>query len=120
MGKLNELDPNDWSDVVEFCKSVGIKSSDIYKLAAKKLVDKTDSRTISIGILVYDKLELNKKKKNPLSTRAVILHLAKEIRKISGKKLVIEDHVYGVGYKALKRTPKFLLWDKSVRKQFGY
>ena len=63
MGKLNELDPNDWSDVVEFCKSVGIKPSAIYKLAAQKLVSKTESSTIEIGILVHDKLELNKRKK---------------------------------------------------------
>ena len=118
MGKLDQLDPTDWNDVIEFCKSVGIKSSDIYKLAAQKLVDKTNPRTISIGILVHDKLELNKKRKKPLSPRAVILNSAKEIRKISGKKLVTPEQVYGVGHKALNRTPKFLLWDKEARKLF--
>ena len=119
MGKLNEFDPTDWKDVVEFCKSVGIKSSAIYKFTAQKLVDKTDSRTIMIGILVHDKLKLNKKRKTPLSTRAVILNLAKEIKKISGKKLEIQEQVYGVGHKALNRTPGFLLWDKKERKRFG-
>ena len=120
MGKLDRIDPNNWNDVIEFCKSVGVKSSDIYKLAAKKLVDKTEPWTMRIGILVYDKLELNKKKKNPLSPRAVILNSAKEIRKISGKKLVTPEQVYGVGHKALNRTPWVLLHDKDVRKQFGY
>ena len=120
MGKLNELDPNDWSDVVEFCKSVGIKPSAIYKLAAQKLVSKTESSTIEIGILVHDKLELNKRKKTPLKPRSVILGLTKEIRKISGKKLVSYEQVYFNGYKALGRTPGFLLWDKDERKRFGY
>ena len=118
MGKLDRINPNNWDEVIAFCKSVGIKSSDIYKLAAQKLVDKTDPRTMSIGILVHDKLEQNKKKKNALSTRAVILGLAKEIRKISGKKLVSQEQVYGVGHKALNRTPWVLLHDKDVRKLF--
>ena len=120
MGKLNELDPNDWNDVVEFCKSVGIKPGAIYKLAAQKLVSKIESSTIEIGILVHDKLELNKRKKTPLKPRSVILGLTKEIRKISGKKLVSDEQVYFNGYKALNRTPGFLLWDKDERKRFGY
>ena len=118
MGKLDQLDPTDWNDVIEFCKSVGIKSSDIYKLAAQKLVDKTEPWTMRIGILVHDKLEQNKRKKTPLKPRSVILGLAKEIRKISGKKLEYDEQVYGVGHKALKRTPWVLLHDKEVRKLF--
>jgi hypothetical protein len=35
--------------------------------------------------LVHDKLELNKKRKTPLSAGTIILNLAKEIRKISAK-----------------------------------
>ena len=75
---------------------------------------------MSIGILVHDKLELNKKKKTPLKPRSVILGLAKEIRKISGKELPSAEQVYGVGHKALKRTPWVLLHYNNVRKQFGY
>ena len=122
MGKLDEIDPSNWNEVIAFCKSVGIKSSDIYKLAAKKLVDKTEPWTMRIGILVHDKLEQNKRKKKSLrlSPRAVIINLKKEIRKISGKELVYDTEVYGVGHKALNRTPRVLLHDKDVRKQFGY
>ena len=120
MGKLDQLDPNSWADTIRWCKHHGVKSEDVFKWVSKRLIDKTGPRTISIGILVHDKLELNKKKKNPLSTRAVILNLVKEIRKISGEKLVTPEQVYGVGYKALKRTPPFLFWDKKERKRFGY
>ena len=118
MGKLDRIDPNNWNEVISFCKSEGIKPSEVFKLASKKLINKTDPRTISIGILVHDKLEQNKRKKTPLKPRSVILGLAKEIRKISGKKLVSAEQVYGVGHKALNRTPKFLLWDKEARKLF--
>jgi len=118
MGKLDRINPNNWNEVISFCKSEGIKPSEVFKLASKKLINKTDPRTISIGILVHDKLELNKKRKNPLSTRAIILNLAKEIRKLSGKELPSAEQVYGVGHKALKRTPWVLLHDKDVRKIF--
>mgnify|MGYP000200367320 CR=1 FL=1 len=120
MGKLDPIDPNNWNEVISFCKSEGIKPSEVFKLASKKLINKTDPRTISIGILVHDKLELNKRKKTPLKPRSVILGLTKEIRKISGKKLVSDEQVYFNGYKALGRTPGFLLWDKDERKRFGY
>ena len=120
MGKLDRIDPNNWDEVISFCKSEGIKPSEVFKLASKKLVDKTEPWTMRIGILVHDKLELNKKKKNPLKPRSVILGLAKEIRKISGKELVYDKQVYGVGHKAVNRTPWVLLHDKDVRKQFGY
>ena len=120
MGKLDRINPNNWNEVISFCKSEGIKPSEVFKLASKKLINKTDPRTMSIGILVHDKLELNKKKKTPLKPRSVILGLAKEIRKISGKELPSAEQVYGVGHKALKRTPWVLLHDKNVRKQFGY
>ena len=120
MGKLDQLDPNSWADTIRWCKHHGVKSKDVFDWVSKRLINKTKPWTMSIGILVYDKLELNKKKKNPLSTRAVILGLSKEIRKISGKKLVYDEQVYGVGHKALNRTPPFLFWDKDERKRFGY
>jgi len=118
MGKLDQLNPNSWADTIRWCKHHGVKSEDVFKWVSKRLINKTDPRTMSIGILVHDKLELNKKKNNPLTTRAVILNLAKEIRKISGKKLVSAEQVYGVGHKALNRTPWVLLHDKDVRKIF--
>ena len=85
MGKLDQINPNNWNEVISFCKSEGIKPSEVFKLASKKLENKTDPRTLEIGCLVYDKLELNKRKKKSLrlSSRAVIINLRNEIESIS-------------------------------------
>jgi|TARA_B100000315_G_C14078432_1_gene363754 type IV secretory pathway ATPase VirB11/archaellum biosynthesis ATPase len=118
MGKLDHLNPNSWADTIRWCKHHNVKSKDVFEWISKQYINRTDHRTFQIGMLVHDKLKLNKKKKNPLTTRAVILNLARHIRKISGKELTSNERVYGVGYKSLKRTPNFILEDKEVRKLF--
>ena len=118
MGKLDQLDPNSWADTIEWCKQYGVKSKDVFDWVSKRLINKTDPRTLEIGCLVYDKLELNKRKKKSrrLPPRAVILHLRDEIESISKRKLT-DLQLYRVGNKALERTPKFLFWDKEFRKK---
>ena len=76
--------------------------------------------TIRTGIMLYDKLKLNKNKKSPLSERAVILNLKKEICNIHKKKNLTDNQLYRIGKKSLERTPGFLKFDKAERKRIGY
>jgi len=54
------IDKNSWKDVITYCQLHSYKPSDIYKLIFDRHKPKTTEATIKIGILVYDKLQLNK------------------------------------------------------------
>ena len=116
------IDKNSWKDVITYCQLHSYKPSDIYKLIFDRHKPKTTEATIKIGILVYDKLQLNKKKKKSmrLQPRAVILNSRKDIIKLSKNKNPTDLELYRIGKKALERTPQFLLLDKNARKKFGY
>ena len=60
------INKNSWKDVITYCQLHGYKPSDIYKLIFDRHKPKITEATIKIGILVYDKLQLNKKKKKSL------------------------------------------------------
>ena len=117
---LDTLDENSWADVNHWCESSGVKPDDVFNWVAKKYHDKTTVPTIRTGIMLYDKLKLNKKKKSPLSERAVILNLKKEICNIHKKKNLTDNQLYRIGKKSLERTPGFLKFDKAERKRIGY
>ena len=117
---LDTLDENSWADVNYWCESNGVKPADVFNWVAKRYHNKTTVPTIRTGIMLYDKLKLNKKKKSPLSQRAVILNLKKEICNIHKKKNLTDNQLYRIGKKSLERASKFLLWDKAARKKFGY
>jgi len=117
---LDTLDENSWKDVNYWCESHNLKPSDIFKWVAKRYRNKTTIPTIRTGIMLYDKLKLNEKKKSPLSERAVILNLKKEICNIHKKKNLTDNQLYRIGKKSLERTPGFLKFDKAERKRVGY
>ena len=117
---LDTLDENSWADVNYWCESNGVKPADVFNWVAKRYRNKTTIPTIRTGIMLYDKLKLNEKKKSPLSERAVILNLKKEICNIHKKKNLTDNQLYRIGKKSLERASKFLLWDKAARKKFGY
>ncbi len=117
---LDTLDENSWADVNYWCESHNLKPSDIFKWVAKRYKSKTTPETNQIAILLYDKLKLNKKKKRPLSERAVIINSKKEICNIHKKKNLTDDQLYRIGKKSLERATQFLLWDKAQRKKFGF
>jgi len=117
---LDTLDENSWADVNHWCESSGVKPADVFNWVAKKYHNKTTVPTIRTGIMLYDKLKLNEKKKSPLSERAVILNLKKEICNIHKKKNLTDNQIYRIGKKSLERTPGFLKFDKSERKRIGY
>jgi len=114
------LDKNSWADVNYWCESNGVKPADVFNWVAKKYHGKTTIPTMRIGIMLYDKLKLNEKKKSPLSERAVILNSKKEIYNIHKKKNLTDNQLYRIGKKSLERTPGFLKFDKAERKKFGY
>ena len=114
------LDENSWADVNYWCESNGVKPADVFNWVAKRYRDKTTMPTIRTGIMLYDKLKLNEKKKSPLSERAVILNLKKEICNIHKKKNLTDNQLYRIGKKSLERTPGFLKFDKAERKRIGY
>ena len=114
------LSKNSWADVNYWCESSGVKPADVFNWVAKKYHNKTTVPTIRTGIMLYDKLKLNKKKKSPLSERAVILNLKKEICNIHKKKKLTDNQIYRIGKKSLERTPGFLKFDKAERKRIGY
>ena len=114
------LDENSWADVNYWCESNGVKPADVFNWVAKRYHDKTTVPTIRTGIILYDKLKLNKNKKSPLSERAVILNLKKEICNIHKKKNLTDNQLYRIGKKSLERTPGFLKFDKAERKRIGY
>ena len=114
------LDENSWADVNYWCEINGVKPADVFNWVAKRYHDKTTAPTIRTGIMLYDKLKLNKKKKSPLSERAVILNLKKEICNIHKKKNLTDNQLYRISKKALERAPQFLLLDKAARKKFSY
>ena len=114
------LDENSWADVNHWCESSGVKPADVFNWVAKKYHNKTTVPTIRTGIMLYDKLKLNKNKKSPLSERAVILNLKKEICNIHKKKNLTDNQLYRIGKKSLERTPGFLKFDKAERKRIGY
>ena len=99
------LSKNSWADVNYWCESNGVKPADVFNWVAKKYHDKTTIPTIRTGIMLYDKLKLNEKKKSPLSQRAVILNLKKEICNIHKKKNLTDNQLYRIGKKSLERTP---------------
>ena len=117
---LDTLDENSWADVNHWCESSGVKPADVFNWVAKRYHDKTTVPTIRTGIILYDKLKLNKNKKSPLSERAVILNLKKEICNIHKKKNLTDNQLYRIGKKSLERTPGFLKFDKAERKRIGY
>ena len=117
---LDTLDENSWADVNHWCESSGVKPADVFNWVAKKYHNKTTVPTIRTGIMLYDKLKLNEKKKSPLSQRAVILNLKKEICNIHKKKNLTDNQLYRIGKKSLERTPGFLKFDKAERKRIGY
>ena len=117
---LDTLDENSWADVNHWCESSGVKPADVFNWVAKKYHNKTTVPTIRTGIMLYDKLKLNEKKKSPLSERAVILNLKKEICNIHKKKKLTDNQIYRIGKKSLERTPGFLKFDKSEIKRIGY
>ena len=117
---LDTLDENSWADVNHWCESSGVKPADVFNWVAKKYHNKTTVPTIRTGIMLYDKLKLNEKKKSPLSERAVILNSKKEIYNIHKKKNLTDIQLYRIGKKSLERTPGFLKFDKSERKRIGY
>ena len=117
---LDTLDENSWADVNYWCEINGVKPADVFNWVAKRYHDKTTVPTIRTGIMLYDKLKLNKKKKSPLSERAVILNLKKEICNIHKKKNLTDNQLYRIGKKSLERTPGFLKFDKAERKRIGY
>ena len=114
------LDENSWADVNYWCESNGAKPADVFNWVAKRYHDKTTVPTIRTGIILYDKLKLNKNKKSPLSERAVILNLKKEICNIHKKKNLTDNQLYRISKKSLERTPGFLKFDKAERKRIGY
>jgi len=114
------LDKNSWADVNYWCESNGVKPADVFNWVAKKYHGKTTIPTMRIGIMLYDKLKLNEKKKSPLSERAVILNSKKEIYNIHKKKNLTDNQLYRIGKKSLERTPGFLKFDKAERKRIGY
>ena len=116
------LNKNSWEDVISWCEMHNLKPSDIYSWVAKRHRGKTTAETNKIGIIIYDSLQLNKKKKKSIrqSERAVILHCRKEIIKIHKNKTMSDTQLYRVGKKSLERTAGFLLFDKEQRKKFGY
>ena len=114
------LDENSWADVNYWCDSHDLKPSDIFKWVSSRYKSKTTPETNQIAIMLYDKLKLNKKKKSPLSQRAVILNLKKEICNIHKKKNLTDNQLYRIGKKSLERTPGFLKFDKAERKRIGY
>ena len=116
------IDKNSWKDVITYCQLHSYKPSDIYKLIFDRHRPKTTEATIKIGILVYDKLQLNKKKKKSmrLPPRAVILNSRKDIIKLSKNKNPTNLQLYRIGNKSLLRAPQFLLLNKAERKKFGY
>ena len=117
---VDTLDENSWDDVNYWCESHNLKPSDVFKWVSKRHRNKTTVPTIRIGIMLYDKLKLNEKKKSPLSERAVILNLKKEICNIHKKKNLTDNQIYRIGKKSLERTPGFLKFDKAERKRVGY
>ena len=117
---LDTLDENSWKDVNYWCESNGVKPADVFDWVSKRYINRTQHKTMHIGVLVYDKLKLNKKKKRPLSERAVILNLRKEICNIHKKKNLTDNQLYRIGKKSLERTPGFLKFDKAERKRIGY
>jgi len=114
------LSKNSWADVNYWCESNGVKPADVFNWVAKKYHGKTTIPTMRIGIMLYDKLKLNEKKKSPLSERAVILNSKKEIYNIHKKKNLTDNQLYRIGKKSLERTPGFLKFDKAERKRIGY
>jgi len=108
------IDPNNWEEVTDFAKSVGVTAKELYNYTIKKFRIKTDIMTMAIGCLVYDTL----KKKSKLSTRSRIINLRKNIEVINPKyKMFSDKQLYENANHALNRTPDFVKWDKKVRKR---
>jgi len=118
------LNKNSWSDVIRWCRLYDVKPSDVFNWVSKTKnpPSRTTRETNKIAILIYDKLQINEKKKYPLSERNVILRLREDIIKIlpRKKKILTDLQLYRVGKKALERATHFLLFDKDERKKFGY
>jgi hypothetical protein len=108
------VDENDWSEVIDYAKTLGVTPKEIfdYTQKTKGHTYKTKIPTMKIGCLIYDTL----KKKSKLSTRSRIINLRKKIEVIEPKyKKFSDQKLYENANHALNRTPSFVLWDSDVR-----
>ena len=114
--ELDQVDLNDWEDVLDFAKSSGVLPIDLfnYTVRNKGHTIKSKPETMQIGCLIYDTL----KKKSKLSKRSRIINLRKKIEVINPKyKPFTDQQLYENANHALNRTPKVVLFDKKVRKR---
>jgi hypothetical protein len=108
------VDENDWSEVIDYAKTLGVTPKEIFDYTQKTRGNtyKTKTSTMRIGCLIYDTL----KKKSKLSTRSRIINLRKKIEVIEPKyKKFSDQKLYENANHAHKRTPSFVLWDSDVR-----
>ena len=108
------VDENDWSEVIDYAKTLGVTPKEIFDYTQKTRGNtyKTKTSTMKIGCLIYDTL----KKKSKLSTRSRIINLRKKIEVIEPKyKKFSDQKLYENANHAHKRTPSFVLWDSDVR-----
>ena len=108
------VDENDWSEVIDYAKTLGVTPKEIFDYTQKTKGNtyKTKTSTMRIGCLIYDTL----KKKSKLSTRSRIINLRKKIEVIEPKyKKFSDQKLYENANHAHKRTPSFVLWDSDVR-----
>ena len=52
------IDPNNWEEVTDFAKSVGVTAKELYNYTINKkgFINKTTTETMMIGCVVYDAL----------------------------------------------------------------
>ena len=112
--KDHYVNENDWSEVIDFAKTLGVTAKDIFDftMKTKGTIIKTKPTTMKIGCLIYDTL----KKKSKLSKRSRIINLRKKIELIEPKYIKFSDQkLYENANHAHERTPAFVKWDKEVR-----
>ena len=56
------LDKTSWADVNYWCESNDVKPADVFDWVSKRYINRTQHKTMHIGVLVYDKKKLNKKR----------------------------------------------------------
>ena len=108
------VDENDWSEVIDYAKTLGVTPKEIFDYTQKTRGNtyKTKTSTMRIGCLIYDTL----KKKSKLSKRSRIINLRKKIELIEPKYKKFNDQkLYENANHALNRTPSFVLLDSDVR-----
>ena len=94
-----------WDQVIDFCNLTNIKPKQIMNYAAGIKIDHTNWKTMRIAVLCNEKLAAESKKKNPRTTRSVIIGLSSQLSDIDDNlELASDDKIYKTCWNAMKRT----------------